>query len=349
MTLQNYEYLQPELMPLLDQILNRENISVGQSLMSEVKDLFKFLETKLRTSSTIREFRQVTDAYQWLFLVDPYPKDWYDQSMYSTSSLLTKSYEIPISELNALYRFFSGNNPVLYADNVNEPYQEISNEDRYITFYRDISNINEFDYVIPEEYVVTINTTFPAGTSLGCEITYNRNVNPVLYEIDDNITTILVHAMKDGKPVFQFRIRLTEYGEFNYLAVNQFFGDPNDTGWEFDDIVLSADYGTGNYPDGCKELNFNFKVYKLYNETKDIVDVGEVLNPNKNVLDVYPDFSDIRFYRAFLRALDRWECKSIFNSSLSPLLKTEYKNIITDKIMLDISNTQYGPRTFEAL
>jgi hypothetical protein len=348
MALQNYEYLQPELMPLLDQILNRENISVGQSLMSEVKDLFKFLETKLRTSSTIHEFRQVTDAYQWLFLVDPYPKDWYDQSMYSTSSLLTKSYEIPFSELNALYQFFSGNNSVLYADNVNEPYQEISNEDRYIIFYRDISNINEFDYVVPEEYVANSGTAFPEGTSLGILITNNRNINPKLYEMTGSHKE-LIHALINGLPVFQFIISLTEYGEISYLAVNQFFGDPNDTEWEFDDIIFSTDYGAGRYPDGYEELNFNFKVYKLYNETKDIVDVSEVLNPNKNVLDVYPDFSDIRFYRAFLRALDRWECKSIFNSSLSPLLKTEYKNIITDKIMLDISNTQYGPRTFEAL
>lgn len=107
-TLSTYAYLEPDvLMPMLDRIMDREDTNIAEVLMSNVKNVFVYLETKLRTASTIHEFRQVTDAYNWLFLVDPV-RDWSDSTSYDTDELLVQSYGITLAELNVLKYFFYG-------------------------------------------------------------------------------------------------------------------------------------------------------------------------------------------------------------------------------------------------
>ena len=106
--LSKYEYLEPDrLMPMLDRIMDREDVNIAEVLMSNVKNVFVYLETKLRTASTIHEFRQVTDAYNWLFLVDPI-RNWSDSTSYDTDELLVQSYGITLAELNVLKYFFYG-------------------------------------------------------------------------------------------------------------------------------------------------------------------------------------------------------------------------------------------------
>lgn len=107
-TLSTYEYLEPDtLMPMLERILNREDANVGEVIMGPLKMLFEYLETKLRTASTIHEFRQVTDAYQWLFLVDPI-RDWSDVSAYDVEELIRSAYGLNIEEYSAFKLFFNG-------------------------------------------------------------------------------------------------------------------------------------------------------------------------------------------------------------------------------------------------
>lgn len=342
--LSQYEYLQPELMNILNPILDRATINIGESIMTDVKALFKFLETKLRTSSTIHEFRQVTDAYNWLFLVDPYREGWYEQSEYSTAALLMKSYGITISDLNALYRFFRGDHYSLYTDNINDVnYAELTDEDKVITFYKNI-DVSGFDYEIASERVYD-KFNLPANARLGICITENENFNPIL--LGDEKSMCMCVGIIDEKVVWRFGIRLSQYGEIIDMELVSYQGNPNEDVWKFDKVMLSSEYGTQASTE--TDLNFNISMYLVLDDMKIQVEVCNILNPNTSVLDAYPDFNDITYRHAFSHALNRWSCDSIGNSSLSPILKTNYKNIIADKIMLDLSNSQYGPRSFEAL
>ena len=70
--------------------------------------IYKYLETKLREARTISEFRQVTDVYSALFLVDP-QRDWYDDTQFNTDAVLMDEYKITLLELDSLKRFFHQN------------------------------------------------------------------------------------------------------------------------------------------------------------------------------------------------------------------------------------------------
>jgi hypothetical protein len=350
-TLSQYQYLQPELTPMLDSILNRENISVGESIMSEIKNLFNYLETKLRTASTIHEFRQVTDAYNWLFLVDPYRDGWYDYSEYSTTQLLMKSYGIAIADLNALYRFFNGDDYALYVDNSNDIQRmELTDDARLIKFYRNV-DITDFDYQLTSDRVYS-DFHLPDDAMIGIHITESDHFNPILLGMDQSDgskSMVPITALIGDNDIWHAGIMLSEYGEIISFELLSFKGNPNDAFWKFDKIVLSSEYESISQGEEYTDLNFNFDMYVLSDKTLEIVDIGKVLNLNTNVLEIYPDFADTGYLRAFMHMLEKWTCPDIYNAPLSPILKTNYKNIISDKIMLDLSNTQYGPRSFEAL
>lgn len=108
-TLSTYEYLEPDVfMPMLDRIVDREDSNIGEVIMGSLKLLFEYLETKLRTASTIHEFRQVTDAYQWLFLVDPVRK-WSEASSYDVEALIMAAYGLSYQDYETFKLFFMGN------------------------------------------------------------------------------------------------------------------------------------------------------------------------------------------------------------------------------------------------
>ena len=200
--LTTYEYLEPDtFISMLDRILDKEDVNVGETIMNNVKILYEYLEMKLRTASTIHEFRQVTDAYNWLFLVDPNRK-WSDDDSKTTDELLCTSYSISISDLNVMKRYFQNND-------------------------------NE---------------------------------------------TVKVY-----------------------------------------------------YENGVYDVN-----------------IGDVLNANVLNLTDYP-FNDNGFVKAFDEAVLKWRSATFEGIAISAVILTNYKQIIIDKVLLDVSNTTYGPKTFEAL
>ena len=73
------------------------------------------------SSRTIHEFRQVTDAYNNLFLVDPVRDKWYDKTETSTVALISKKYNISEFDINSLITFCYNNpdNP-LFKVNYND-------------------------------------------------------------------------------------------------------------------------------------------------------------------------------------------------------------------------------------
>ena len=108
-TLNEMEYLEPDVFkPMLDAVLDRVSTSVGEALMKDIRNIYDYLEQKLLQTTTIHEFRQVTDAYEALFLVDPY-RNW-DSNTQTTDEILMDSFDLTQTELNQL-RYFVSQNP----------------------------------------------------------------------------------------------------------------------------------------------------------------------------------------------------------------------------------------------
>lgn len=106
MAMYTYDYLDPDyFMPMLDKVLDLENPNTGEVLMTDVKLIYKYLEDKLRSSRTIQQFRQVTDTFKALFLVDPIRK-WGDNSDVDTDELLATKYNVSEIEIASLKSFF---------------------------------------------------------------------------------------------------------------------------------------------------------------------------------------------------------------------------------------------------
>ena len=146
-SLDNFDYLEPSTFKdMLDHILDNSNNNVGESLMSDVYSLFKYLETKLVQSRTIHEFRQVTDVYNNLFLVDPIRSMWYDSENSDVTKTLMNMYNITYYDLTTLMNFCGRNDIILpvaynnYTYNINIGI--IMNNNAY-----------DYEYKIGEEYV----------------------------------------------------------------------------------------------------------------------------------------------------------------------------------------------------
>lgn len=197
-------YINPdEFLPMLDVILDREYNNIGEVLMTDVRTIYKYLENKLRDSRTISEFRQVTDVFSNLFLVDPI-REWYDR--FDIDQIIIDEYGISLNDLAALKSFFT--------------------ED-------------------PESPDLTV--------------TYDNKNYPIIL--------------------------------FNVLNTNV---------------------------------------------------------TNLNILDEYP-FRDPKFVIVFNDAMKKYSSNSLMSTSISPVIKSNYQNIIIDKVQLDIGNTDDGPKTFESL
>lgn len=123
MSIKDMDYIEPStFLPMLDKVLDREDSNLGEVLMTDVKLIYKYLENKLRESSTIEEFRQVTDVFSNLFLVDPV-RNWYDETSFEVDNVLMDEYEITANELASLKSFFrSDDKPELTITYQNKSY-----------------------------------------------------------------------------------------------------------------------------------------------------------------------------------------------------------------------------------
>ena len=107
--LPTYEYLEPGVFikEYLEPVLHNVTKNVGQVMMNETRKVYDYLVNKLLQTKTIHEFRQVTDTFKQLFLVDP-NRTWYDETMLNTIGLLSKKYNISEQDIKAFQSFTSG-------------------------------------------------------------------------------------------------------------------------------------------------------------------------------------------------------------------------------------------------
>ena len=154
--LQAYDYLDPDyFVPMVDKVLDLSNTNTGDMLMTDIKLIYKYLESKLRSSRTIQQFRQASEAYNLLFLVDPI-RDWFDNSNLETDKLICEKYGIQQIEFEQLKYFFHASGTPL-ADKTDYVTIHYNDTDYKIYLY-DVLNENVYLYEIDGEYLFRNHT-----------------------------------------------------------------------------------------------------------------------------------------------------------------------------------------------
>lgn len=172
--IKNLDYIEPdEFLPMLNVILDREDNNIGEVLMTDVKLIYKYLENKLRNVRTIREFRQTTDVFSHLFLVEPV-RDWYDDMTFNSDAVLIDEYGITTNELYSLKSFFKENEYDTYVEFKNTRYaislyHILNNNVNNIKIngvypFRDKSFIDEFNSVMGNYTSNTLLTSSISST-----------------------------------------------------------------------------------------------------------------------------------------------------------------------------------------
>lgn len=104
------EFLIPdEFIPMLDHILNRTTPNIGETLMYEIRDLYKYLMSRLFEAKTIHEFRQVDEAYNKLFLVDSLRTKWFDGVDETSVDIIINNYGFSKEEFDGFVYFLHEN------------------------------------------------------------------------------------------------------------------------------------------------------------------------------------------------------------------------------------------------
>ena len=103
-----YDYLEPDIfIPMVENVLERKNSNIGETLLVDVKKIYKYLLNKIRDSRTIIDFRQCEDVYNLLFLVDPV-RDW-NEDVYRPDDIICDKYGITIGQYAQFKVFWSPN------------------------------------------------------------------------------------------------------------------------------------------------------------------------------------------------------------------------------------------------
>lgn len=106
-TLPTLDYLDlPVFIPMVQRVCEQHTTNIGETIMTDVSLIYNYLKNKLRDSRTIDEFRQVTDAYYNLFLVDPI-RDWADGVSTDTYETLARDYDVSVNEIMSFCGYFT--------------------------------------------------------------------------------------------------------------------------------------------------------------------------------------------------------------------------------------------------
>ena len=154
MAMRDYDYLNPSyFMKMVDNVLDLANSNTGEMLMVDVRLIYKYLEEKIRTARTIRQFRQASTAYNLLFLVDPI-RNWYDNANVDTDKLLCEKYGMASIELEQLKTYF--NPPGTY----NAETGELLGPDFTISYQGKTYDIYLYEILNNNAYNISLNGDF---------------------------------------------------------------------------------------------------------------------------------------------------------------------------------------------
>lgn len=199
-----------------------------------------------------------------------------------------------------------------------------------------------FDYLEPDIFIPMLDQVLDRQSS---------NAGEVLMHDVRSIYDYLENKLQKSLTIEQFR-QVTDTLQALFLV------DPNrkwDSGESRDtDTVLMETYDLTS-----QELS-QFKYYTtqnpetidvVYNETTYHVPLSSIMNTDVSTISIDDKlvFTDNGFMSAFRNTMDTWSSNQIERSTLSNSVKLQYKDIISDKVELDIGNSINGPTTFSML
>lgn len=139
-----YDYLEPsKFIPMVEDVLDMKVNNVGEVMMKDVRNIFDYLVEKLRSCMTIREYRQVTETYNKLFLVDPV-RDWYDETVFNPEEIIMDEYHVTEKDMYSLRTFFYQS-----EERINVPY----NGSIYKVDIYQIMNNNAYNVKVNNKYM----------------------------------------------------------------------------------------------------------------------------------------------------------------------------------------------------
>lgn len=205
-------------------------------------------------------------------------------------------------------------------------------------------SINKMDYIEPDVFLPMLEKV------LDREYT---NIGEVLMTDVKLIYKYLEDKLRSSKTIDEFR-QVTD------LCSNLFLVEPernwyDDTAFNIDTVLMDEYKITSNELASLKSFFSEYAMPELvirYDDTSYPIQLYYVLNRNVSDIEIngkYP-FRDDRFVSVFINEMKRFSSNLLLSSSISVNIKNNYQNIIIDKTMLDIGNTDNnGPKTFESL
>ena len=168
-SIQYMDYLEPDVfLPLLDSVLEREDNNIGEIMMSNARRVYDYLVDKLLKTETIQEFRQVTDTFNHLFLVDPIRRKWFDNELVDPKTFICEQYGISpyTNDWEQFLNVFPPSTPQFSVDGSNIYLYEILNEDTsFLTIgdkekaFMDATFFAEFSTALDEYYNNELKTS----------------------------------------------------------------------------------------------------------------------------------------------------------------------------------------------
>lgn len=183
--IKDYDYLEPNVfIPMVEDVLNRKNSNIGETLLVDVKKIYKYLINKLRDSRTIIDFRQCEDTYNLLFLVDPV-RNWTDD-VYNPDDIICEKYDITygqyvqfklfwnpnVEEPEVNFTFDGKNYSITLYDVMNENMREYSFDDGETFPFTNPSFVNTFN-----EAIINLDTAVDMKVRQSPELSSNVKSN----------------------------------------------------------------------------------------------------------------------------------------------------------------------------
>ena len=187
--LPTYDYLY-DINDFLSSALDNKEKNVGELMMSNVRKVYDYLVETLLQSRTIHEFRQVTTAFNNLFLVDPIRKNWAYDLHTNTFELLSKKYGVQVDDLIAFQRFCE-----THPDT--PPFVVNYNNNNYTIRFADILSTDIEYYEYDDEYPFTDDDFVVAYNKAIDSYTPDSNSYTFMKAMPLSITTNYKAILKD--------------------------------------------------------------------------------------------------------------------------------------------------------
>lgn len=303
-SLRTFDYLEPDtFLDILDKALDNQTKSTGELMMTDVRNVYDYLERKLLETKTIHEFRQVTDAFNHLFLVDPVRDGWLDDIAKNTTQALLDMYSITEFDLASLASFCQERNIFVEFNYNGTEYKirlgKIMNENASnyevdgVYVFRDSGFVNKFteamkDYTSSEIDVSNLPSSIKLQyqniisdkvlLDIGATMNGPKTFESLLYQHNTKLYRRLVYMKSDGSNLIMLMRAIIKALE-NYSAS------------DLSALEFSA-LGETEYINILKEIIGYFKSYMVEYTKEEFVYVMDGLfdnGGNSNMLRIYDE------------------------------------------------------------